>query len=416
MEKSSVKIPVREIDSWPVGLTQVPYWAFQREDVYDKEQEQLFQGESWNYLCLEAEVVEPGDYCTAIVGKTSVIVARDVDGELYAFENRCAHRGAILAIEEAGNAKSFSCVYHGWGHSLQGDLTSVAFEDGIDGSGGMASSFCKEEHGPRKLLVAVVHGLVFGSYSEDVLPIEEYLGDEIMAHIGRVLEGRKPVVLGRFSQILPNNWKLYAENTRDSYHASILHLFFTTFQLNRLTQKGQIIVSECGGHHVSYSEVDRDAEKDNSAYSNQEIRSDSEYKLEDPSVLESFKEFDDDITLQILTVFPGFVLHQILNSVAVRQIVPRGKDKTELVWTYLGFESDTPEQRKVRLKQANLVGAAGFISMEDGAVGGLVQRGVEGAPNEYAVLKMGGVTAESSESRVTESAVRGFWKAYRAGM
>ena len=50
MEKSSVKIPVREIDSWPVGLTQVPYWAFQREDVYDKEQEQLFQGESLELL------------------------------------------------------------------------------------------------------------------------------------------------------------------------------------------------------------------------------------------------------------------------------------------------------------------------------------------------------------------------------
>jgi anthranilate 1,2-dioxygenase large subunit len=416
MEKNSVQIPSREIDSFPEGLTRVPFWAFQREGVYEKEQERLFHGECWNYLCLEVEVVDPGDYRTSIVGKTSVIVARDMDGELYAFENRCAHRGAILALEEAGNTKNFACVYHGWGHSLQGDLTSVAFEEGINGSGGMASSFCKEDHGPRKLRVAVVHGLVFGSFSEDVVPIEEYLGDEIMAHIGRVLGGRKPVVLGRFTQNLPNNWKLYAENTRDSYHASILHLFFTTFQLNRLTQKGQIIVSECGGHHVSYSEVDRQSESDNSAYSQQEIRSDSEYKLEDPSVLESFKEFDDDITLQILTVFPGFVLHQILNSVVVRQIIPCGTDKTELIWTYLGFEDDTPEQRKVRLKQSNLVGPGGFISMEDGVVGGLVQRGVESAPDEYAVLEMGGVTAESSESRVTETSVRGFWKAYRAGM
>ena len=29
---------------------------------------------------------------------------------------------------------------------------------------------------------------------------------------------------------------------------------------------------------------------------------------------------------------------------------------------------------------------------------------------------MGGALAESSESRVTEAAVRGFWKAYRANM
>jgi anthranilate 1,2-dioxygenase large subunit len=29
---------------------------------------------------------------------------------------------------------------------------------------------------------------------------------------------------------------------------------------------------------------------------------------------------------------------------------------------------------------------------------------------------MGGAQAQSSESRVTESSVRGFWKAYRANM
>jgi len=100
----------------------------------------------------------------------------------------------------------------------------------------------------------------------------------------------------------------------------------------------------------------------------------------------------------------------------VRQIVPRGVNRTDLHWTILGFADDTPEQRLVRLKQANLVGPAGYISMEDGCVGGFVQRGIAGAANEEAVLEMGGVTAESSESRVTEASVRGFWKAYRTHM
>src|SRR5437868_1801103 len=67
-------------------------------------------------------------------------------------------------------------------------------------------------------------------------------------------------VIGRFTQMLPNNWKLYFENVKDSYHASILHLFFTTFQLNRLSQRGGIIVDPSGGHHVSYSAVDHAAE------------------------------------------------------------------------------------------------------------------------------------------------------------
>ncbi|MNY70994.1 Terephthalate 1,2-dioxygenase, terminal oxygenase component subunit alpha 1 [compost metagenome] len=54
--------------------------------------------------------------------------------------------------------------------------------------------------------------------------------------------------------------------------------------------------------------------------------------------------------------------------------------------------------------------------MEDGCVGGFVQRGIAGASNHSAVLEMGGIDAESSDSRITEASIRGFWKAYRAAM
>jgi anthranilate 1,2-dioxygenase large subunit len=410
---------VPENPLWPDGLTRVPYWAFQSAVVYKDEQTRLFQGPHWNYLCLEAEIPEPGDFKTSFIGETSIVVTRDSDGELYAFENRCAHRGALLALEDSGKAKDFTCVYHAWSYNLQGDLTGIAFKDGIKGNGGMAPSFCMEQHGPRKLRVATVHGLVFGSFSDDVPDIEEYLGEEILSRIERVLGGRKPVVLGRFTQMLPNNWKLYIENVKDSYHASILHLFFTTFEINRLSQRGAIIVDESGGHHVSYSAIDREAERQaerDASYAEQSIRSDSAYQLQDPSLLEGFSEVGDDVTLQILSIFPCFVLQQIQNSVAVRQVLPRGVETTQLNWTYLGFEDDTPEQRLTRLKQANLVGPAGYISMEDGCVGGFVQRGIAGASNHSAVLEMGGIDAESSDSRITEASIRGFWKAYRAAM
>jgi len=71
---------------------------------------------------------------------------------------------------------------------------------------------------------------------------------------------------------------------------------------------------------------------------------------------------------------------------------------------------------RMRMKQANLVGPAGYISMEDGCVGGFVQRGIAGAAGEEAVIEMGGAGTDSSESRVTEASVRGFWKAYRTQM
>ncbi|MCK9913447.1 aromatic ring-hydroxylating dioxygenase subunit alpha [Microbacteriaceae bacterium K1510] len=405
----------RPIPAWPTAdVTRVPYWVFQRADVYAAEQTDIFRGRAWHYLCLEAEVAKPGDYCATYVGDTPVLVTRDLDGELYAFENRCAHRGALLALEGRGNTKDFTCVYHAWSYSLQGELTGIAFKDGIKGKGGMPASFCMKEHSPRRMRLENVHGLLFGSFSNDVPNIEEYLGEEILTRIERVLGGRKPVVLGRFTQALPNNWKLYMENVKDSYHASILHLFFTTFEINRLSQKGAVIVDASGGNHVSYSAIDPTAASD--VYAAQAIRSDSQYKLADPTMLDGFDEFGDDVTLQILSVFPGFVLQQIRNQIAVRQIVPRGVERTDLNWTYLGFETDTPEQRRMRLRQSNLVGSAGFVSMEDGCVGGFVQRGIAGSGGECAVLEMGGAGTQSSESRVTEASVRGFWKAYRATM
>ena len=397
-------------------LTRVPYWVFQTAETYRQEQERIFQGPSWHYLALEVELPEPGDFRVTKIGETSVVVTRDDDGEIYAFENRCAHRGALICLDNHGKGKKdFSCVYHAWTYDRQGNLRGIAFKDGIKGKGGMPESFRMEEHGPRKLRIAILHGLIFGSFSEEVPPIGEYLGDEICARIERVLGGRKPVVLGRVTQALPNNWKLYMENVKDSYHASILHLFFTTFELNRLSLKGGIIVDESGGHHVSYSAIDTTVQKD-VEYSKQQLRSESEYKLADPSLLQGFDEYHDGVTLQILSVFPTFVLQQIQNAVAVRQIVPRAVDKTDLNWTYLGFADDTAEQRLVRMKQNNLVGPAGYISMEDGCVGGFVQRGIAGGSEEEAILEMGGSQAQSSESRVTEASVRGFWKAYRSNM
>ena len=401
---------------WPEGLTRVPYWVFQRPDVYDAEQKRVFQGPCWSYLCLETDVREPGDWRATAIGEAPVVVTRDGKGVIHAFENRCAHRGSLICIDDAGKgAKQFACVYHAWTYDLEGTLTGVAFKNGVKGKGGMPPEFRMSDHGPRKLRVETIEGMVFGTFSAEAPALRDYLGPQIVSRVERVFRGRKPVVLSRFTQALPNNWKLYIENVKDSYHASILHLFFTTFELNRLSQTGAIIVDESGGHHVSYSQIAR-GPTGNAEYQAQAIRSDSQYKLADPSLLHGFNEYPDGVTLQILSVFPCFILQQIQNSIACRQVVPRGPGETDLNWTILGFEDDTPNERMARLKQANLVGPAGFISMEDGCVGGFVRRGVAGASDERAVLEMGGHDAKGSESRVTEASIRGFWKAYRARM
>jgi anthranilate 1,2-dioxygenase large subunit/terephthalate 1,2-dioxygenase oxygenase component alpha subunit len=202
------------------------------------------------------------------------------------------------------------------------------------------------------------------------------------------------------------------ENVKDSYHASLLHTFFTTFQMNRLSQKGALVISESGGNHVSYSLADKDTGKDY-----QGMRTAREnFSLEAPEVLDWVDELGDGIGLHILTVFPMFTLQQNRNSLAVRHVVPQGPERTELVWTCFGFESDDAAMTERRLLQSNLIGPAGYISMEDGAAPGFVQRAVATAPDLLSVVEMGGASVASADNRVSEAAVRGFWKAYRAQM
>jgi len=418
-EETALEMPVSTPHGpWPEdSLARVPYWVYQDEANYKREMQRLFEANTWNFVCLEADIPNKGDYRTNQLGELPVIVVRDADGSINCFENRCAHRGSLIAFDDGGNVQNnFKCIYHAWSYDLAGNLRGIAFERGINGLGGMSKEFRREDFSPRKLRTTTLCGLVFATLSPDTPPIEDYIGSAVLGRIKRVLN--RPIrVMGRFTQPLPNNWKLYVENVKDTYHASLLHTFLATFRISRLTQGGGVLVSPDGGNHSSYTIAIPEG-ANATAYKDQQIRTDQDgrFALADPSVLESVEEFGDHIQLQILSVFPGFILQQIYNCLAVRHVVPRGVGKMDLVWTYFGFEDDSPEMNRRRLKQQNLVGPAGFISMEDGCVGGFVQRGTAAAAEHVSVIQMGGSTAESQETRATEASVRGFWKAYRRCM
>jgi phenylpropionate dioxygenase-like ring-hydroxylating dioxygenase large terminal subunit len=399
---------------WPMeGNTRVPYWVYSDSEIYTQEQERIFRGPSWSFLCLEAELTKPNTWRTSSLGEMPIVVTRDEHGVLHAFENRCAHRGALLCLKDRGQDRKIVCVYHNWTYDLEGNLTGVAFRRGLGGQGGLPEDCHPETQSPRKLRVETLAGLVFGTLSDAAPALATYLGPEIIKRIRRVM--RAPVrVLGSYSQIVPSNWKLYLENVKDTYHASLLHTFFTTFRLARMTQTGGVIINENGGGHASLTMV---ADSGGREYEQAGMRAANEgLKLEAPELLESIDEFGDGCGLQILAVFPNFVLQQIRNSLAVRRIVPKGLETTELIWTAFGFEDDTPKLTEMRLRQANLIGPAGYVSMEDGAAPGFVQRGARGASELLSIVEMGGSEIVSCQSKVSEAAVRGMWHAWRQQM
>lgn len=397
---------------WPSnGLSEVPFRVYTDPEQYRVEQERIFKGRTWNYLCLAGEVPEPGDWLATTVGEVPVIVARGADGAVNAFVNRCAHRGNLLCIAQKGHGREITCIYHGWSYDLAGRLTGVAFERGVKRQGGMAPEFRKDEHHLQRLRVAELCGLVFGSFDAGIENLETYLGPVVVGGVKRVLN-RPCHLIGRSTQVLPNNWKLYFENVKDTYHASILHSFLTTFRINRLSMPGGINIDDSGGNHFSFAKLDYAAE--DADYKAAGLRSDTDLKLQDSSVVESIDEYGDQVSVQILTVFPNMVLQQVRNTIAVRVIRPRGVARTELDWVHLGFNDDDAAMQERRLRQGNLIGAAGYIALEDGCVGGFVQRALNYNDDGSGVVMMGGHEAESQNFRASEAAIRGFWKKYRA--
>ncbi len=400
---------------WPHDdVSRVPFRVYTDPAIHAREQARIFRGPTWNFLCLDCEIPSPGDYKTTFIGDAPVIVARDEFGAINAMVNRCAHKGALVCYKPRGNVAELTCIYHNWVYDLRGNLTAVAFGRGVAGKGGLTDEFERDQHGLERLRVEVCRGLVFATFSDRTPPFADYIGAELLGCIDRVFV-RPLRVLGYHSQVLPNNWKLYAENNKDSYHASLLHVFHNTFGVVRPTMGGGIRISDSGWHHHSYTER---VEIDDDEIGKEKVRSlDEAYRLEDASLMEHRLELGDTVTNSIQTVFPTLVIQQILNALAVRQLVPRGPDRAELMWTVLGFEDDDDELLELRLKVNNLVGPAGFVSMEDGVVGGFIQRAAAADPDASTVMPMGGRGIEPSQgSRVTEAAVRGFWKGWRECM
>ena len=392
--------------------SRVPYGVFTQQKVFEREQQRIFRGPIWCYLALEAEIPEPGNYKTAFIGDTPVVVCRDQNGELSSFVNRCAHRGTLLVRDLAGSADDFTCIYHHWCYDLEGNLIGVPFLRGLKGKGGMPDNFSMADHSLQRLRVGSYKGVVFCSFSDDAESLLDYLDAPMQGYIDRMMV--RPIeVLGYMRQRIPGNWKLYIENIKDPNHAGLLHQFQTTFGIYRNTQEGGSIFDHKRRHEIHYSTLGTDDEESIAEGYDGVSAFNEDFALEDPSLIDYEDEIGDNRAICMMSVFPNLMMQQLSNSLATRQVRPRGPSEFELYWTYFGFVDDSPEIRQMRLRQINMVGPAGLVSMEDGEVGRLVQLGIGHGQPGHSVIEMGGTgPIENQDTPLTEVPVRGFWKNY----
>ena len=423
------------------GSSRVPFWVYTDAQLYQRELETIFYGAHWGYVGLEIEIPNVGDYKLSHVGERQVLLVRDrvaprdraTDNGIRVVENRCAHRGVRFCQNAHGNARSFVCPYHQWTYKLNGDLAGLPFKDGVkDGdcvNGGMPAGFDIKDHGLTKLRVAKLHGLVFATFSEEAPPLEDYLGPDILPWINRIFRAadgstRKLTLLGYNRQRIPGNWKLMMENIKDPYHPGLLHTWFVTFGLWRADQKSRMVMDSEGRHAVMISR--RNDGGQNAAVTEGVTSFKANMALHDDRLLDVVPEpwwtvpdparpgAEITPTVTMITLFPSVIIQQQVNSLSTRHIVPRGVGEFDFVWTHFGFDDDTPDMTRRRLRQSNLFGPAGFVSADDGEVIEFSQAGFKQAGNNGETLcELGGTGVEATEHMVTETLIRSmyaYWK------
>ena len=188
--------------------------------VYEAEVERIF-GRVWQLVCHESEVAEPGQFLSARIAGSPIVLVRGNDRRLRAFYNTCRHRGARVVMESCGQAASLRCPYHFWVYSVEGELIGVPGEEAYDGSG-----FRKADFPLVELACETIFGLVFVNPDPHPMKLEEWLGEQIVETLRVPLAGADYVVTKHRRRELPVNWKIWAENARDGYHVPFVNPFF----------------------------------------------------------------------------------------------------------------------------------------------------------------------------------------------
>jgi TetR/AcrR family transcriptional repressor of bet genes len=80
----------------------LPGWAYRNNDLFATERETLFFG-SWQFLCQERAIPNPGDYATIDMLGDRAFIVRGQAGQIRAYRNACTHSPHAIARGRLGH-------------------------------------------------------------------------------------------------------------------------------------------------------------------------------------------------------------------------------------------------------------------------------------------------------------------------
>ncbi|MBL7488358.1 aromatic ring-hydroxylating dioxygenase subunit alpha [Frankia sp. AgB1.9] len=215
--------PAKWTQRYPdLGTGLVSYEDSISPEFYELEREAIFR-RAWLNVGRVEQLPRKGSYFTKelAVAKTSLLVTRDLAGEIHAFHNVCRHRGNKLVwdhtprTESSGVCRQFMCKYHGWRYGVDGALKFVLQEEEF-------FDFDKADFPLVPVHCEVWEGFVFVNLADEPSQsLRDFLGPMVLG-----LEGYPFHLCGEryaFRSEISSNWKIFLDAFQEYYHASVLH-------------------------------------------------------------------------------------------------------------------------------------------------------------------------------------------------
>lgn len=360
---------------------------FADQDIYDREMDAVF-GRSWLFVGHESQIPNNGDYFLSQVGREPVVVTRDGNGEVNVLLNLCTHRGMPLCRYDRGNAKLFTCPYHGWTFANNGNLSGVPLR-----SEGYGEVLDRSKWGLIKARVACYYGSIWATFDETAPSFEDFLGDmdfwlrEFMMSPDGEDDGLE-VIDGILKCEIPSNWKFGCENAAGDLYHDVSHKSVQRVGLALTKLRGRHtwdadkakfrllnITFPAGGHAVRGNLYENEAREYQSQWAaNPEVDEyfrDAHYKRQ--------KRLKDKERLLNRggVVFPNFVYNSA-NRTSITTYVPRAPGKTE-IWKWIFVPKNAPQVVKDTMRHYLLryTGPAGMVEQDDFENWGAAQIGAE---------------------------------------
>lgn len=371
--------------------------------TFAQEQERIFL-KAWNFVCHESEIAKPGDFFATSVAGQPVILCRNGAGELRAFYNTCRHRAAQVVREECGNTRAFTCLYHLWSYDLDGKLISVPGIEAYNTSFNPCG-LAKDLYGLIPVRVDSVHRLVFLCFDSDTPSLAEFLGNAALPFAEPFGDADAQIWVKR-RHLLKANWKMQPENSRDGYHAPLLHRRL----LDVSPPKPYRLLAN--GHNLQELGLDYEAGLANKTV-DKALR-------DDPDLTRAFMRYPlPGMTREkpsfTVGLFPDALFLVRFSTLLIERQIPLNSEETLIEIRAGGRISDTKEVREIRDRHWDLYWSEDEGNLpEDFMAWEAQQRGVKSVGVRYSLIARGEPANEGL--RGDDNRLRQFWREWRAYM